>query len=83
VKQEGISSGTLTIVTVQVSSLGSRDIHAVKTQTIPVIMDHCTNLLDVVTFKLRFAGGTGTCGNVALPMYETSAINYVLVTFLM
>ncbi len=44
-------------------------------------MDVFPGLLDVVTFKLRFAGATGTCGNVALPIYEASAINYVLVTF--
>lgn len=46
-------------------------------------MDHCASLLDVVTFQLQYAGGTGTCGNVALPMYEAITINYVLVTFLM
>jgi hypothetical protein len=36
----------------------------------------------VATLKPRFAGVTGTRGDIALPLYEASAINYVLVAFL-
>lgn len=67
------------VISIEISRLGRRDVHAIETQAIPVVSNFISSLLNMAAFKLRSTGVASTFRNLALPVNEARAFDNVLV----
>lgn len=67
------------IVLVNISSPGSRNVHTVETQSLPIVEDLGPSLGNVGTTELLCTGQASTFGNDTLPLYEAGTVDYRVV----